>query len=58
VGDLYVGFDSTHQPIKIAAGASYVVEAGVDGWPHDLSKIWLKGTAADGVVVNFSDGVE
>lgn len=57
-GDIYIGFDSAHQPIKLAAGLSLSISSGVDGWPMDLSSIWVKGTAADGLVVNFQEGVQ
>ena len=57
-GTIYIGFDSTSQPIALASGLSLSIAAGVDGWPTDLSKVWLKGTSGDGVEVNFQEGVE
>jgi hypothetical protein len=55
---VYFGFDSGSQVFEIPAGQTILVDGDFRGWDNDLSKIWIRGTAADGVVANFQEGVE
>jgi hypothetical protein len=54
--DIFIGWDSSHQPIKIPAGSTIGIEADKNGAPNNFEKIWVRGDVADGLIVNFIEG--
>lgn len=52
-GDVFLGWDSTDQPIPIAPGQYISVQQDGNGMLNNLEKLWLRGASGDGVVINY-----
>jgi hypothetical protein len=54
--DVYVGFSEDSQPYLVSPGATVNIKSGDDRFATDLNKIFVNGTAGDGLIVNYSAG--
>lgn len=54
--DVYVGFSENSQPYLVSPGATVTIKSGDDGFATDLNKVFVNGTADDGLIINYSAG--
>ncbi len=55
VSDAFIGADATHPSIKVASGATVVIDPSASGLSHDLSQYYLRGAVGDGVVIEIEE---